>query len=75
MSLNEKVKFGNAQILSGAKQLQNYMQSVSESLTSIEKALNHNTLEIGKFLKEIASRQEKIMKKLGLDIEENGPKN
>lgn len=67
MGLKEKLKIGPQQIAEGAQQLQNYMKSVSVSLTKIEEALNHNTLQVGGYLKGLGAELEKIKEKLGID--------
>lgn len=79
MGIKDKFKIGPQELADGAKQLQNYMQSVSVSLTKIEQALNHNTSQFSEYLQGIAKELEqqgkdleKIRAKLGIQEGEDG---
>jgi len=66
MSLINKFKLSPEKLAESAVQLQNYMKDVSESLTRLEEAQNHNTVQIGGFLKSMAADIALIKDKLGI---------
>lgn len=57
-------KLGQEKIIESAKQLNNYMQSVDDSLKELLTAFNHNTQSFAKELTEIQQKLDSIEKQI-----------